>query len=45
MEEKKQGGEKKKIPEIVATSIVASRPPERNPTATPTTLAKIVLLF
>ena len=32
---------KKIMAEIVATNVVASRPPERRPTATPTARAKI----
>ena len=36
-EEKK---EKKIMAEIVATNVVASRPPERRPTSTPTARAK-----
>ena len=38
------GGEKKRkkiMAEIVATNVVASRPPERRPTATPTARANL----
>ena len=35
-------GETKKIMEIVAINVVASRPPERRPTGTPTAHANIV---
>ena len=44
-ENKKKKNEKKKIKTfLVATNVVASRPPERRPTATPTARAKIVNL-
>ena len=36
----KKTGQKKKMMKIVATNVVASRPPERRPTATPTACAK-----
>ena len=42
--EKKKTGKKKKIKTfLVATNVVASRPPERRPTATPTARAKIMV--
>ena len=40
-EEKKTGKKEKKIKTfLVATNVVASRPPDRRPTATPTARAK-----
>ena len=43
-EEKKTGEKEKKIKTfLVATNVVASRPPERRPTATPTARAKNTL--
>ena len=36
----KMGGKKKIMMKIVATDVVASQPPERRPTATPTARAK-----
>ena len=41
----KNGEVKKIMAEIVATNVVASRPPERRPTATATARAKIVSLM
>ena len=38
--EEKNGKKKKIMRKIVATNVVASRPPERRPTATPTARAK-----
>ena len=43
---KMEKNEKKKIKMfLVATNVVASRPPERRPTATPTARAKIHFFF
>ena len=40
-QEKKTGEKKKTMMKIVATNVVASRPPERRPTATPTARANL----